>query len=106
MFLIIVIAEAARIIMTVPAKEAIRDVFANLSFEGSPMADKNNIPVAIQKIITVPRAIGHATLLTTLFIIPATVACAPAITGKTSMPNKIKYNIFLFTPLEIRLYKK
>jgi len=92
---IILQAEAAIIIIIVPATAAIKAFLAKPSFSGAPWAVKNNIPVIIQKIITHPIATGQATFVTTLLVI-APMVWAPVKVGTKTTAKRTKDSIFIF----------
>ena len=100
---IIPTAEAATIEITVPPIAANKAFFAVASLVGSPWAERNKMPVIIQKIITIPVATTHtnlATFATIPVIVMFACTCAKVIPGKTKTDTKkIKDNNFFCSPL-------
>jgi hypothetical protein len=98
-------AEKARMIITVPAADVSRAVLAEVSFSGAPPAVRNLTPVIIQRMTTTPAAIVQtvSTIFSIMLVTRGGTAAYVKI-GNAKVANEIKNNVFLSTPLEACLY--
>ncbi len=93
----------AKAIINVPITQAIKAFLAIPVFSGLPAEVRYKIPVITQPITTIGVAASTATVET--FVTISFKVNPKATRGEaTATVEKVKNNIFLFTPLEICLY--
>lgn len=102
MITVVIEADApANITNTVPITQATKAFFATPIFSGLPAAVRYKIPVIRKPINTIVPPTVARVVETLVAIHAKVVQAAKTIFGKTTTPNNIKNNIFLFTLIQL-----